>query len=89
MTMASEYRPCRICGNLTDTGVCSEACVRELEADALFQERVKRGEITEDGVELGDYCIYCTTWFSYEQCGENAIYCDNPICIIEAQNERD
>jgi len=89
MTMPEEYRPCQNCGTLTDTGCCSASCEQELEAEAEFKARLKRGEVDEDGVELGDWCVYCGEWFSYEMCGENAIYCDDAKCVIEAQNERD
>lgn len=85
---AEAYRPCQNCGSLTDSGVCSDECASDLAAARMFKERLALGQIDEEGHELGDFCIYCTAWFSYRQCGENAIYCDDPTCIIEAENDK-
>jgi hypothetical protein len=87
MSMCDEYRPCRHCGELTDTGCCSDACADALDAEVTFQRRLAAGEIDDDGNELGDWCCYCGSWFSYKVCGESSIYCDDPTCLINAQSE--
>lgn len=83
---AEEYRPCRNCGSLTDSGVCSDRCASDLDAARMFKERLAAGQIDEEGTELGDFCVWDGTWFSYAERGETAIYCCD---ICELQAERD
>jgi hypothetical protein len=85
MSLAEDYRPCRNCGTLTDSGVCSYECVRELEYVEEQRKRFAAGEIDEEGNELGDYCTWCGTWFAYEI--SLGPYCDDPSCRIEAERD--
>lgn len=85
MSTTEEYRPCRNCGKLTDSGCCSPECARDLEADALFTKRLAAGEIDEDGNELGDYCVWCGEWYS-EKADTHVPYCDG-VCAIQAEKD--
>jgi len=66
MSLAEDYRPCKNCGTFTDSGVCSESCAGDLQAAKLFKDRLVKGEIDEDGNELGERCDYCGEWFKLD-----------------------
>jgi hypothetical protein len=83
MTMQTEYRPCYICG---EPECHKQVCVDELAADALFQRRVRDGEITADGTELGDFCLWDGKWFAYAERGHNAVFCSD-ICAISSERD--
>jgi hypothetical protein len=56
--MREDYQPCRACGSLTDSGVCSAYCADQLEFEKQAQ-REEDGECTNCGVKLCDSCQQC------------------------------
>jgi hypothetical protein len=77
MSMDEDYRPCRACGALTDSIVCSEDCADELRRardDAKHAEREAAG--------LCPYCgeIPCPTCQHCHDCDD----CTDAVIACEA-----
>ena len=80
MSLAADYRPCPACGAPCDGDCCDRRCADVLDERARFT----RGEIDDEGNELGDYCLWCGDWYAYEI--TPGPYCDG-ICALKAERD--
>ncbi len=62
MSMDEDYRPCRACGTLTDSVVCSQQCaddLDEIDRHAIEHERAAAGLCTNCGERPCSTCGRC------------------------------
>ena len=62
MSTAEDYRPCRACGSLTDSLVCSQQCADDLDEQArqkIEHERAAAGQCTNCGEPICSDCGGC------------------------------
>jgi hypothetical protein len=70
MSLAGDYRPCLNCGAMTDSGVCSQACVDDLDRERDERQRaawIDAGRCEHCG---GDLCPVHHTCLDCDLCGD-------------------